>query len=422
MRISRFLKPKVCWSESPLRALSSWILILYIAVQPFHQLIAPYFRYSYLYLSLIALIFGFFILLLRIRCGKPLDLLSDFFRAPWYCDARREKNRKWQAPINFLIVSVVLFVIVLIKFNEHIGYSKILGAMVVPFFIGLLLSTGNRLERFGQLLFYYLIVKLIILLAFYDLYFLQTPRRPVIEGIALYLWLGLGMDFFVVLLGLYINHSKSKIFQCSCMGAAIALAFVLVGINSRSILYISVMASISGMIILKSKESSVLLLTFIAALLIFMLYIPGRAEHFTNMLASLSSLIQLDGIVPDKSTELRINGLVFYFSADPSFFGVDRDFVYHHHFLPGAIYYNLGLLGLFIYMVFCIYYIHAGLLLFSRGFSDKAIALFAASIFMSTLYTGNLFNSVYLFLFAGLMIGLLSGGERSKKLGNHLLL
>lgn len=413
--MSRFLKPKALWSEWALHSFPSWILILYIAVQPFHQLIAEYFRHSYLYLSLIALTAGLGLLFFRIKCGELSRLLIGFFRAPSHCDARKENNQKWKLPINFFIASIALFLIIYIKFNEYVGFSKIMGAIIVPFFIGLLLSTVGRLKKFGQSIFYYLIFKLIILLGFCDLYFIQSPRRPVFEGIALYLWFGLGMDFFVVSLGLYANHTKSKINQYFCVVAAVALAFILVGINSRSILYLSIMVSIFGAFFLKSRMSLMLFLTFIAGVLVFIFYIPGRVEHLINMLTSLSNLIYLDGTVPDKSTELRISGLGFYFSVEPSFFGVDHDFVYHHHFLPGAIYYNLGLLGFFVYIVFCVYYIYLGFKLFSGEYSDKTISLFAASVFMSTLYTGNLFNSVYLFLFAGLMIGLLSGRSDSAK-------
>ena len=198
-----------------------------------------------------------------------------------------------------------------------------------------MLSTGSRLKKFGELIFYYLIFKLIILLGFYDFYSIQFPRRPVVEGIALYLWFGWGMDFFVVSLGFYINHTKSKINQYFSVAAAFALAFVLVGINGRSILYISIMVSIVGVFFLKSRKSLILLLTFIAGVLVFTFYIPGRVEHLISMLISLSNSFYLDGTVPDKSTEIRISGLVFYFSVDPSFFGVDHDFVYRYHFLPG---------------------------------------------------------------------------------------
>lgn len=311
----------------------------------------------------------------------------------------------------FLILTALLFS----RFSSHVGPARILGAITVPYLIGLLYSKYVLPDRFGQILYLGLILKCLALISLWPSYFDILPKRPLFDGRAAYLWFGWGLDALACMLVLKLS-GVGKTYRAAIYAVLAVLAFNLVGMNSRTLLFLSGLFALSVFFFdsPRFKASAVGVTVFLLSALSFISWIPGRIDHVNSMLQTFlctSAGYDCDSLsYLDKSTELRIEPIISGGGIPENL--IFGDAVGEHdaqylgnHFWPLAVFKYGGVFGLACFIGLILYFLSRTLAtIFSSRQGDRFLGLFALSLIFQVFYAGNIFNNPVLFLMMGFML------------------
>lgn len=122
------------------------VLVMFVFTAPLHMLVADKLGYSvYAYVC-------FFLI------GVPLSRFLFFAK----------QNGLWKVDIGGLLTNAIFLVsvsLLFLRFFPHVGMSRILGAVAVPYVIGLLYSRCLVPDKLGRVLYLGLLAKCLLLVA-----------------------------------------------------------------------------------------------------------------------------------------------------------------------------------------------------------------------------------------------------------------
>ncbi|HEY9194261.1 MAG TPA: hypothetical protein VIO81_15435 [Methyloversatilis sp.] len=305
------------------------------------------------------------------------------------------------------------------------------GAVVVPYMIGALFAHAvpENERALDRSLTAYLAAKVCLLLGFTHVFMVAYPARPLFEGRAIYLQFGWGVEVFPCLLLLaasrWMPAGLRWPWMMLCCLALFAAAFVLVGMNSRSLLLLAlILTCLTSALYLKSSPSLRMLglVGFPLCVLLSLWILPNRLDHLIRMFDTVLCRLGAGDIFcvdyADKSAIMRMERIVAGFLApEDTAFGAEPDFrsVFFKgsHFWPAQVFYYFGGLGLAIFsLLFARFFAVILRLVHSARRSDVDVAglgLFAAAFGAHVFYAGNMFNDPVLFLLMGLVMNLDAG-------------
>lgn len=389
------------------------VLVMFVFTAPLHMLVADKLGYSvYAYVC-------FFLI------GVPLSRFLFFAK----------QNGLWKVDIGGLSTNAIFLVsvsLLFLRFSPHVGVSRILGAVAVPYVIGLLYSRCLVPDKLGRVLYVGLLAKCLLLVAFAASYFEIYPKRPLFEGRAVYLWFGWGLDALACMLILKIQESDGTLIRLLLYAMLSILAFNLAGMNSRTLLLLAIGLASGAFFLTRSETARGLagLIAFLLSIVFFVWLLPGRLDHISNMIQTLSCgavHMNCDALAyVDKSTELRLEPIVSGEALPENYiFGdsVDNSNVTHlgGHFWPLAVLKFGGLLGITCFLaLFGNFLLKSLRMTLSRRRGAIFLGLFALSFAAHILYVGNIFNNPVLFLIMGFVLNAVKPHDKNSDRSNFI--
>lgn len=315
----------------------------------------------------------------------------------------------------YILIAISLMAIVFVRFSHVAGAEKIFGSVVFPFGVGVLIALVKDKNNLGYYLGVALLFKLVLLVPLAHDYFQAYPKRPTLNGEAIYLLFGVGLDAIVGMLiaAASTTHSKIRLIVILLLPVA---AFNLVGMNSRGLivssLFIGMMAACLGKV--QHRYTAMAFLCYVASVFAAFHLLPERAAHLDSMLGTLLSYLG-DGSYQgpiDDSTAIRMNDLwqvLQLGSIDALGHNLTKDDAYllGIHFFPLVVGYGAGYFGLALFVIIWGVVAFRTLKLIACSYATiKFTGLFGLATVLQIGYFGVLFNSQVVFLVFGFFLAL----------------
>jgi len=386
-------------------AIFRFLVIAFIFLAPLHSLVKAYLGFSIYPILALGLV----------------SLLGVAGRGT----KNKENVGLWCEPGNFLMLALVML---LAPKMQTLGDLRTLaGAIVVPYVIGVLFArvAPAAEQPLDEWLTAYLAAKVCLLLCFADVFMTAYPTRPLFEGKAIYLQFGWGLEVFPSLLLLIAqrqaqSRKRSLSVPLVCLGMLLS-AFVLAGMNSRSLLLIALaLTTITSVLCIRSSRLRIIgLFGFPLCLALSLGILPNRLDHLMRMLDTVLCQITAGNLFcmggADRSSEMRLERIALglltpenlSYGAAPDF---QSTFFIGSHFWPAQLFYYFGLFGLTVFLLILARFFERTFRLIRKaGHEDCYLAglgLFAFAFGLHVFYAGNLLNDPVLFLLMGLAMNI----------------
>lgn len=384
------------------------MLFAFVFLAPLHSLIKAHIGFS-IYPSL--------------ALGLLLFLTLSWMRL----DADR-RARVWTDPGNLLMLCLV--VLLAPKMQTMSDMSTFAGAIVVPYLIGALFARAQAgsASSLDAALTAYLTAKACLLIGFTQAFMTSYPARPLFQGQAIYLQFGWGIEVLPSLLLLAVQRRMQSGAGTGALIAALAglllSAFVLVGMNSRSLLAIALLVTaVTSILYLRPPLLRIVgLFGFPLFVALCLGLVPNRLDHMIRMIETLLCHLGVSDLFctgdADGSSLMRLERIAFafltpqnlWYGAEPDFQSV---FFKGSHFWFAQLFYYFGIIGLAAFLVvFGRFLGRVFWLVRANGFEHgcaRGLGLFAFAFSLHVFYAGNMLNDPVLFMLMGLVMNLERG-------------
>jgi hypothetical protein len=336
----------------------------------------------------------------------------------------------WREPGNWLMLAFIA--LLMPKMQTTSDLSTFAGAIVAPFLIGVLFARLKPMseQSFDITLVAFLAAKVCLLLCFVQAFMAEYPARPLFEGRAIYLQFGWGIEVFPSVLLLLVQwraQSGRRFGVAIVAGVGVLLsAFVLVGMNSRSLLLIALVLTVATCVLYVRPTLLQMLglVGFPLCVALFLWLLPNRLDHLIRMLDTVLCGVGVDELFcaagHDRSAEMRLDRIAMGFSTPENLiYGAEPDFLSvffkGSHFWPAQVFYYFGVVGFSAFSLVFGRFSYCALRIMHtaqrNGGYGAGLGLFALAFGLHVFYAGNLFNDPVLFLLMGLVVNIAPCGS-----------